>query len=103
MHGKLDLERTRPLTNVEDAVKKLTWVYDNPDEAKKIANRAYQWVSRLTWKSVAEKWDKIFQQTYAELQNERNNPEKTIQKWLAKAPPPSRPHPQTAHLQDEQR
>ena len=82
-HGAVDLERIRPLTNVDDAVKKLLWVYDHPQEVKAITNRAYNWVKRLTWERVAQKWDKLFQKIYQELEKERAHPKKTR---LKKAP-----------------
>lgn len=70
-YGPEDLERIRPLVNVEDAVKKLIWVYDNPDKVKEIEERAYKWVQGMTWDSIASEWDKLFQLVYNNLQKER--------------------------------
>jgi len=70
--GGQDFERIRPLTNVEDAVKKLIWVYDNQDKVGQIVERAYSWVQNYTWENIAKQWDELFQQVYKELENERN-------------------------------
>lgn len=70
-YGPDDLERIRPLTNVEDAVKKLIWVYDNPEKASEIAKRGYDWVQGLTWDHIADQWDTLFRQVYSDLQKER--------------------------------
>ena len=75
-HGALDLERFRPLTNVDDGVNKLLWVYDNPDKVKPIVNRAYNWIKRMDWEDIAKKWDKLFTKIAKELEDERNNPKK---------------------------
>ena len=91
-HGSPDLERVRPLGNVDDAVAKLLWVYDHPNEVKAIQNRAYQWISRLTWQKVAHQWDKLFQKAYTDLETERTHPKKVIKKWQ-NIKIPSRPHP----------
>ena len=70
-YGPEDYERIRPLTNVDDAVKKLVWVYDNQEESQKIVNRAYEWVSKLSWESIVKQWDVIFQTAYEDLEKER--------------------------------
>jgi glycosyltransferase involved in cell wall biosynthesis len=70
-YGPDDLERMRPLTNVEDAVKKLIWVYDNPDKVAEIEQRAYDWVQTLTWESIGQQWDELFTRVYSDLQKER--------------------------------
>jgi len=80
-HGATDLERIRPLTNVDDGIKKLLWVYDHPQEVKKITRRAFQWVKRLDWENIATKWDNLFIDAFHDLQKERSHPEKTIKKW----------------------
>lgn len=72
-YGIDDLERIRPLTNVDDAVRKLIWVYDNPDKAEKIAERGFNWVQQYTWKNIANEWDKLFQQVYQDLEKERRD------------------------------
>lgn len=70
-YGPSDLERTRPLTDVDDAVKKLIWVYDNPDKVKEITERAYTWVQKLEWKNIVKQWDELFQEVYDKLEKER--------------------------------
>ncbi|OGV96950.1 hypothetical protein A2W24_02385 [Microgenomates group bacterium RBG_16_45_19] len=91
-HGSPDLERVRPLANVDDALAKLLWVYDHPETVKTIENRAYRWISRLTWEKVAHRWDQLFQTAFTQLEQERAHPERLKKKW-AKMKIPSRPHP----------
>lgn len=92
-HGAPDLERVRPLANVDDAVTKLLWIYDHPSQVKAIERRAYQWISRLTWEKIAGRWDKLFQQIFTELEHERARPDQIKAKWQ-NLKIPSRPHPQ---------
>lgn len=73
-YGPTDYERIRPLVNVDDAVKKLLWVYDHPEEAAKIAQRAYDWVQQYSWKNIADQWDQVFTKVYNELETERSTP-----------------------------
>lgn len=80
--GPDDLERVRPLGNVEDAVKKLVWIYDNPDKVSIIKDRAYEWIKKYTWDEVAKKWDKLFTDVYNQLEIERK---KSLQKVALKA------------------
>lgn len=78
--GPQDYERLRPLTNVDDAVRKLIWVYDNPEKAAQIAERAYNWIQEYSWIAIAKKWDEFFQKVYADLEEERLKPiEKKIE------------------------
>jgi glycosyltransferase involved in cell wall biosynthesis len=83
-YGQLDYERMRPLTNVEDAVKKLLWVYDNPQKAEEIENRAYEWIKQYDWPLVCKQWDDLLQRVYNDLLKEReeygNKPESTDSK-----------------------
>ena len=69
--GMEDNERIRPLTNVDDLVQKLLWVYKYPERAKKITERAYEWVQELAWDKIVLKWDELFTRAYAELETER--------------------------------
>jgi glycosyltransferase involved in cell wall biosynthesis len=71
--GPMDYERVRPLTNVDDAVKKLIWVYDNPEKAKVIADRAFNWIQQYSWKTIAKQWDEYLQRVYNDLEEERKN------------------------------
>jgi len=71
--GPVDYERVRPLTNVDDAVKKLIWAYDNKEKAQKIVDRAYEWVQKYSWTNIAKEWDTYFQMVYNKLEEERKN------------------------------
>jgi glycosyltransferase involved in cell wall biosynthesis len=72
VYGAEDYERPRPLTNVDDGVKKLVWLYDNPEKSKEIAQRAFDWVQDYSWQHVVRDWDKLFIKVYNELQEERS-------------------------------
>lgn len=69
--GIEDLERPRLLMNVDDAVKKLLWVYDNPEKAVRIAERGYNWIQQYSWRRIASEWDQLFQEVYKNLEEER--------------------------------
>lgn len=71
--GPSDMERYRPIVNVEDAVAKLTWVYDNPEKVAQITENAYKWVQNITWKNIAGQWDELLTKVYNTLQYERAN------------------------------
>lgn len=58
--GMEDNELIRPLTDVNDAVNKLVWGYENKDKVAKIVDRAYKWASELTWKTECRKWVELF-------------------------------------------
>jgi len=79
-YGPSDLIRERPLANVEDGVKKLIWIYDNPDKVKKIEDNASKWISNYSWKTIAKQWDTLFQDVYKELQEDRLNHEEIRKK-----------------------
>lgn len=81
-YGPDDYERIRPLTNVDDAVKKLVWIYDNQDKVKGIVDRAYDWVQKLSWDKIAHEWDIYLQKVYNSLLIERKQGEELIQKGL---------------------
>ena len=71
--GSDDLHRERPLSNVEDAVEKLTWIYDNPDKVKTIQDNASKWIKNYTWEKIAKEWDALFKATYKNLLKDRDN------------------------------
>ncbi|MCG3204062.1 MAG: hypothetical protein KCHDKBKB_00765 [Elusimicrobia bacterium] len=71
-YGPQDFERVRPLGNVDDAVKKLVWAFDNPDKVKKITQNAYDWIQDYTWEKIGDQWDKLFKEVYDELEKERS-------------------------------
>jgi glycosyltransferase involved in cell wall biosynthesis len=73
--GQTDNERVRPLTNVDDAVSKLYWVYKNPEKVQAIVERAYEWVKTVTWEKECQKWVALFEEAYQQLEMERNLPE----------------------------
>ena len=61
--GAGDLGRTRPLTDVEDLVRQLHFVRENPGEAERLARDAQDWVLGLRWERiVSEYWLPLFAQ-----------------------------------------
>jgi len=66
-----DNENVRPLVDINSLVKKLKWVYDNPEEASKKATLAYEWLKKYTWDKQAEKWDKLFIEAYKALNSKK--------------------------------
>lgn len=69
--GIEDNERIRPLTNVDDLVEKLLWVYKNPSKAQVIAQRGFDWVQTLAWNNIVKQWDDLFMKAYSELEKDR--------------------------------
>lgn len=71
--GLEDNERIRPLTNVEDMVKKLVWVHQNKNTQtlNSIIDRAYEWVKSLTWDDICMQWHELFEKAYQDLEQER--------------------------------
>lgn len=69
--GLEDNERIRPLTNVDDMVEKMLWVYKNPKLVKPIVDRAYEWVQGLSWDKIIEQWNDLFTKAYETLEKER--------------------------------
>lgn len=78
--GSDDYERLRPLGNVDDAVKKLLWIHDNPEKAELIADRGYKWVKDLTWNKVGAQWDVFFDGVMHKLEKERKKSSKSGRK-----------------------
>jgi glycosyltransferase involved in cell wall biosynthesis len=93
-HGSPDLERIRPLVNVDDAVQKLLWIHDHPQEVAAIEDRAYEWMRKLSWKNVVKQWDKLFQEAFNQLEKERQNPDQIIKQWAKMPAVPARRNPQ---------
>jgi glycosyltransferase involved in cell wall biosynthesis len=93
-HGATDLERFRPLTNIDAAVQKLLWVYDHPERVRPIINRAYRWAKNLTWDSVVAQWEHLINTQFKLLETERHHPSETSQIWqsyrLPKSTQPTR-------------
>ncbi|RLD06070.1 MAG: hypothetical protein DRI65_07495 [Chloroflexota bacterium] len=73
-----DNEVIRPLVDVDDMVEKMLAVYNNPEEAKKKAEKAYTYVAtKLDWQSsVVPQWVKIFDDAYADLKSGKPTAEK---------------------------
>ena len=69
--GLEDNERIRPLTNVEDLVSKMLFVYNNPGKIQPIVRRAYEWVQGLTWENITKQWEAVFDRAYKDLSEER--------------------------------
>lgn len=55
-------EGWRPLTNVDSLVEKMIRVYDNREEAKKKAAKAYKWSEKHSWDIVNREWVKLFEE-----------------------------------------
>lgn len=71
-YGYTDNSVIRPLASVTDGVKKLGWVYNNPDKVKQITSNAYEYVQTLTWDKVCEDWTKLFDHAYNDVVKARN-------------------------------
>ena len=66
-----DNEVQRPLVKVEDMVEKMLDVYNNPEEAKRRAENAYNWVTmKMDWqKNIVPQWVELFDKVYEEMQS----------------------------------
>ena len=66
-----DNEVQRPLVKVEDMVEKMLDVYNNPEEAKRRAENAYNWVTiKMDWQNnIVPQWVELFDKVYEEMQN----------------------------------
>lgn len=70
--GLEDNERVRPLTNVDDLVEKLMWVYLNEKgKVRDIVERAYTWVQSLAWDKIVSQWVSVIDEAYSDLEKER--------------------------------
>lgn len=70
--GQEDNERIRPLTNVDDLVNKLMWVYDHQKgKVRDIVERGYAWVQNLSWDKIVAQWVEVIDTAYHELEEER--------------------------------
>jgi glycosyltransferase involved in cell wall biosynthesis len=86
-YGASDLERFRPLTSVEDAVKKLLWVYDHPKVVEPVINHAFKWATKLTWDGISSSWEHLFNQAYKRLSQERRSPAKIASRFKSPTSP----------------
>lgn len=64
-----DNEIVRPLVDVDDMVEKMLEVYNNPAEAKRRAENAYNWVvTQMEWQnSIVPQWVKLFEEEYEKI------------------------------------
>jgi glycosyltransferase involved in cell wall biosynthesis len=62
--GVVDNERLRPLTNVDEAVKRLDWVYNSPARVKTMVDNAYEWIKGKDWDIVCQDWVSLFDKAY---------------------------------------
>jgi glycosyltransferase involved in cell wall biosynthesis len=64
-----DNEVVRPLVDVDDMVKAMKEIYLNPEEARKRAENAYNWVtSEMNWETtIIPKWITVFDTAYENL------------------------------------
>lgn len=56
--GAQDLERVRPVADVEDFVEKLIWVYEHEEEALELGKRGRKWLQNLTWDDIYDEFRK---------------------------------------------
>jgi glycosyltransferase involved in cell wall biosynthesis len=68
-----DNDRVRPVTDVKDLADKMEWVMEHPKEVKEMVEKAYQWVSRLSWDGelVGGKWKLLFEKAYEQVLEDR--------------------------------
>jgi len=66
-----DNDIVRPLVDVDDLVKTMLEIYNNPGEAKRRANNAYNWVTtKMSWEgNIVPKWVELFNKAYEELRS----------------------------------
>ena len=76
-----DNEVVRPLVDVEDLVGKLITVHNNPAEASRRAENAYNWIlTKMDWNTcIVPKWVSLFDKTYAELNEKKDQPVELVQ------------------------
>ena len=59
--GAIDFNRYRPLTDINDMVDALIDCHDNREKYKAMAEKAYQWVTTLSWDAICKQWIKVFE------------------------------------------
>ena len=66
-----DNEVIRPLVDVDDLVKQMLDVYNNPEEVKRRTENAYTWVTtQMEWQNcIVPRWVELFDQAYASLKS----------------------------------
>ena len=64
-NGHLDNNLLRPTVDVMDVVKKLLWVYQKPEEVKKITDKAYEFaIKEMNWDKIAEEFNQLILKMY---------------------------------------
>lgn len=86
VQGPNDLNRMRPLVNVEQTADTIIHIMNNYEEALVKANQAYQWATSNTWTSVMSQWNDVFRKAYnrtkvAENLANTNNVQPNFIKW----------------------
>lgn len=66
-----DNEIIRPLVDVEDMIKVMKEVHNNPEEVKRRAENAYAWVTtKMEWgNNIVPKWVDLFDKAYIDLKS----------------------------------
>lgn len=60
MNGPYDNNLIRPVTNIEDLVDKLLWVYRSREAVKKITEKAHAWaLENCDWDNITEQFHKL--------------------------------------------
>jgi len=77
---QFDNEVVRPLTDVEDLVRTLVHIHDNPAEADQKAENGYKWIiNNMDWlKHIVPQWMKLFDRAYNEMMSQEQQPVEII-------------------------
>jgi hypothetical protein len=77
---QFDNEVVRPLTDVEDLVRTLVHIHDNPAEADQKAENGYKWIiNNMDWlKHIVPQWMKLFDRAYNEMMTQEQQPVEII-------------------------
>jgi len=63
-NGPIDNNLVRPVTDIEDMIKKLVWAYSKPKQVKEMTEKAYQWAfENLNWDKISVEWDNLIRKT----------------------------------------
>lgn len=76
-----DNEVIRPLVDVEDMVEKMVAVHNDPKEAARRAENAYNWVvTKMDWRNcIVPQWVSLFDKVYEDLNNKKDQPIELVQ------------------------
>ena len=67
-----DNERMRPLMDVSAAADAIEEIMNNPSEAQRRAENAYEWVNNHRWVDVCKDWKSLFGEAKASLDKKRS-------------------------------